>query len=192
MYWSDPIQDSCSGRRSLKFFRHKASKHWACTEQTGAGKWKRRRRCCVLRHPCVVITLSPHLSFDLSQLDKQKLSRMSTWTPPSGMKRLARVCVHWKIIPISRLAARPGLPFQIINWLFQFAVTMVTSFGCQLSGNHKYYLVSGPSLDPEKTRAASNDQGNCIWIWEGGRNIFLRYNLSEIKVLVQIVVIFIW
>ena len=77
---------------------------------------------------------------------------------------MREVCVHWKIIPISRLAARPGLPFQIINWLFQIAVTMVTSFGCRSPGNNKYYLVSGLSVDPDKTRAASNDQGNCTYL----------------------------
>ena len=114
---------------------------------------------------CVVILLTPHLSFDLSQLDKQNLSRvhllMSTkWNEQRDS--LAKSLCSLEIIPISRLAARPGLPFQIINWLFQFTVTMVTSFGCQSAGNHKYYLVSGSSVDPDKTRAASHDQGREI------------------------------
>ena len=170
--------------RSLKFFCHKATKHYcACIEQSREGKWERERvEVLFLDGHCVVILLTPHLSFDLSQLDKQNLSicPVSTcWCPQSGMNRKTlsqRVCVHWKIIPISRLAARPGLPFQIINWLFQFTVTMVTSSGCQSPGNHKYYLVSGSSVDPDKTRAASLPtikKGNYIWICVGWRNIFL-------------------
>ena len=64
--------------RSLKFFCHKATKHYcACIEQSRAGKWERERErveVLFLDGHCVVILLTPHLSFDLSQLDKQNLS----------------------------------------------------------------------------------------------------------------------